>query len=90
MKSVLCLLDQRGAVREKQNIRDIPPAAQHIGKAGCSARFTGAGRHDEQTAPVSLRDIAAYGADRLFLIIAVGDFIVDLDGIEVFALRAAI
>ena len=90
MEIILCLLDERGAVCEKQNIRDIPPAAQHIGKAGCGACFTGAGRHDKQTAPVSLRDIAAYGADRLFLIIAVGDFIVNLNGIEVFALRAAI
>jgi len=46
LEIVLRLLDQRGAVSQKQHIRHMTAPAQHVGQAGCRAGLAGAGGHD--------------------------------------------
>ena len=65
-------------------------AAQHVGQAGCRAGFSGAGGHDQQVAPEPLRDVGAHRPDGIFLVVAVGDFIVNFDGVQRFFLGAAV
>ena len=54
--------------------------AQHIGQAGCGAGLARARCHDQQIAPEALRNMGADSPDGVFLVIAVGDFIVNFNG----------
>ena len=90
LEVVLCLLDQRGAVGQKQHIRHMAAPAQHIGQAGCGAGLACARCHDQQIAPEALRDVGAHRPDGVFLIVAVGDFIVNFDGVQRLFLGAAV
>ena len=74
---VLRLLDQRGAVRQKKHVGYMAAPAQHIGQAGCGAGLARASSHDQQIAPEALRDVGADSPDGVFLIVAVGDFIIN-------------
>ena len=87
---VLRLLDQRSAVRQKEHVGHMAAPAQHIGQAGCGAGFSGAGGHDQQVAPEALRNMGADCPDGVFLIVAVGDFIVNFDGVQRLFLGAAV
>ena len=87
---VLCLLDQRSAVRQKERVGHMTAPAQHIGQAGCCTGLARASSHDQQIAPEALRDVGADSPDGVFLIVAVGDFIVNFDGVQRFFLGAAV
>ena len=90
LEIVLRLLDQRGAVGQKQHIRHMAAPAQHVGQAGCRAGFSGAGGHDQQVAPEPLRDVGAHRTDGVFLVVAVGDLIVNFNGVQRLFLGAAV
>ena len=90
LEIVLGLLDQCGAVGQKQHIRHMAAPAQHVGQTGCRAGFSGAGGHDQQVAPEPLRDVGAHRTDGVFLIVAVGDFIVNFNGVQRLFLGAAV
>ena len=64
--------------------------AQHIGQAGCGAGLACARCHDQQIAPEALRDVGADSPDGVFLIVAVGDFVVNFDGVQRLFLGAAV
>ena len=87
---VLCLLDQRSAVGQKEHIGHMTAPAQHIGQAGCGAGLACACRHDQQIAPEPLRDVGADCPDGVFLVVAVGDFVVDCNGVQWLFLGAAV
>ena len=87
---VLCLLDQRSAVRQKEHVGHMTAPAQHIGQAGCGAGLACARCHDQQIAPEALRNMGADCPDGVFLIVAVGDFIVNFDGVQRLFLGAAV
>ena len=65
-------------------------AAQHIGQAGCGAGLARASSHDQQIAPEALRDVGADSPDGVFLVVAVGDFVVDCNGVQRLFLGAAV
>ena len=90
LEVVLCLLDQRSAVRQKEHVGHMTAAAQHIGQAGCGAGLACARCHDQQIAPEALRDVGADSPDGVFLVVAVGDFVVDCNGIQRLFLGAAV
>ena len=87
---VLRLLDQCGAVSQKQHIRHMTAPAQHIGQTGCRAGLAGAGGHDQQVAPEPLRDVGAHRTDGIFLVITIRDLVVDFNGVQRLFLGAAI
>ena len=87
---VLCLLDQRGAVRQKKHVGHMTAPAQHIGQAGCGAGLARARCHDQQIAPEALRNMGADCPDGVFLVVAIGDFIVNFDGVQRLFLGAAV
>ena len=64
--------------------------AQHIGQAGCGAGLARARSHDQQIASEALRDMSADCPDGVFLVIAVGDFVVDCNGVQRLFLGAAV
>ena len=64
--------------------------AQHIGQAGCGAGLARASSHDQQIAPEALRNMGADCPDGVFLIVAVGDFIVNFNGVQRLFLGAAV
>ena len=64
--------------------------AQHVGQTGCRAGLAGAGGHDQQVAPEPLRDVGAHRTDGIFLVVAVGDLVVDLNGVQRLFLGAAV
>ena len=90
LEIVLRLLDQRGAVGQKQHVRHMAAPAQHIGQAGRRAGLAGAGGHDQQVAPEPLRDVGAHRTDGVFLVVAVGDLIVNFNGVQRLFLGAAV
>ena len=90
LEVVLRLLDQRGAVGQKEHIGHMTAPAQHIGQAGCSAGLARARCHDQQIAPEALRDVGADCPDGVFLVVAVGDFVVDFNGVQRLFLGAAV
>ena len=65
-------------------------SAQHIGQAGCGAGLARARSHDQQIASEALRDMSADCPDGVFLVIAVGDFVVDCNGVQRLFLGAAV
>lgn len=83
---IFCLLHQRGAVGKKKNIGHITAAAEHIHQTRGCPRFSRTGSHHKQAFAVPLTDIVAYGTDGFFLVVAVSDFIVNFNFIQVFAL----
>jgi len=87
---ILGLLDQRGAVGQKQHICHMTAPAQHVGQTGCRAGLAGAGGHDQQVAPEPLRDVGAHRTDGVFLVVAVGDLIVNFNGVQRLFLGAAV
>ena len=87
---VLCLLDQRGAVGQKEHVGHMTAPAQHIGQAGCGAGLARASSHDQQIAPEALRDVGADSPDGVFLVISVGDFVINFDGVQRLFLGAAV
>ncbi len=82
LEVVLRLLDQRGAVRQKKHVGHMTAPAQHIGQAGCGAGLARASSHDQQIAPEALRNMGADCPDGVFLVVTVGDFIVNFDGVQ--------
>ena len=90
LKVVLCLLDQRSAVRQKEHVGHMTAPAQHIGQAGCGAGLACARCHDQQIAPEALRNMGADCPDGVFLVVTVGDFIVNFDGVQRLFLSAAV
>ena len=90
LKIVLCLLHQRGAVGQKQNVGHPFASAEHIGQAGRGSGFAGAGGHHQQMLAEPLIDLAADRPDGFFLIIPVGDFVVDGNAHQIQPLRAAV
>ena len=87
---VLCLLDQRGAVGQKEHVGHMTAPAQHSGQAGCGAGLACASSHDQQIAPEALRNMGADSPDGVFLIVTVGDLIVNFDGVQRLFLGAAV
>ena len=90
LEIVLRLLDQRGAVSQKQHIRHMAAPAQHVGQAGRCTGLAGAGGHDQQIAPEALRNMGADCPDGVFLVVAIGDFVVDCNGVQRLFLGAAV
>ena len=64
--------------------------AQHIGQAGCGAGLARASSHDQQIAPEALRDVGADSPDGIFLVVTVGDFVVNFNGVQRLFLGAAV
>ena len=87
---VLRLLDQRSAVRQKEHVGHMTAPAQHIGQAGCGAGLARASSHDQQIAPEALRDVGADCPDGVFLVVTVGDFVINFDGVQRLFLGAAV
>ena len=74
---ILCLLHQRSPVSQEQDVCHILASTEDISQAGCRSCLSGTGGHDQQVLAETESDLFADGANGFFLIIAVGDFIVD-------------
>ena len=90
LEVVLCLLDQCGAVCQKKHVGHMAAPAQHIGQAGRGAGLARACRHDQQIAPEALCDVGTDCPDGVFLVVAVGYFVVDFNGVQRLFLGAAV
>ena len=64
--------------------------AQHIGQAGRGAGLARASSHDQQIASEALRDVGADSPNGIFLVVAVGDFVINFDGVQRLFLGAAV
>ena len=90
LKIILRLLDQRRPVCQKQNVRHRLAPAEHIRQTGCGAGFAGSGGHDQQMLPKAHSQLLADGTDGFFLIVAVGNLIVNGNCHQVLLLRPAV
>ena len=90
LKVILCLLDQRGAVCQKQNVGDMLATTQYICQAGCGSGLAGTCGHHQQVLSESKTDLLTYCADCFFLVVAVSDTIVDGNGHQIHALCSAV
>ena len=88
-KIVSRLLDQRRPVRQKKGIGNIAAAGQHVGETRGRSGFAGACGHDQQRPSVSILDIAADSANGFFLIVAVGNTVLNHHGFQLFLLGPA-
>ena len=66
-----------GTIGEKQHVFDPVRLHQHVHAGNGYARFACAGRHDEQASAAHAGKRLAHATNRIFLIIAVGDVVVD-------------
>ena len=90
LKVILCLLYQRGAVCQEQNVGDMLATTQYICQAGGGSGLAGTCGHHQQVLSESETDLLTYCADCFFLVVAVGDTIVDGNGHQIHALCSAV
>ena len=87
---VLGLLDQGGAVGQKQNVGHIVASAEHVGEAGGGAGLARPGGHHQQMLAESLFQLLAHRPNGLFLVVAVGDLVVNGHRLQLEPLGAAV
>ena len=90
LEIVLCLLDQRRAVCQKQDIRHPFSPAEHVSQTGCGAGLAGTGGHHQQVFAEPLGNMSAHRPDGLFLVIPVGDFVINGGIFQIQPLGAAV
>ena len=79
LKDILRLVHQGGPVGQEEGVRNIAAPGEDIGQAHRSPGFPGARRHHQKRLPVAFFKMVADRPYRLFLIITVGNPVVDLN-----------
>ena len=88
LEVIASLLNQCCTVGQEKNIRHMTTTGQYIDQAGCGSSLTCTSSHDEQVLTETVHDVIADCTDGFFLVIAVGNLIVDNNSIKILPLAA--